>query len=276
MRPQSLLLAAENIPHYINKTTRKRVLRSYQELQRNIGKLADPFARDQLRLLAQHSFAGYKFVSDTNRINALLDYAETHEFKWADLASQRKIKEVHKVLEIAFTTFGVKETPLKRLMAHPPQLCDHKSLCYRLNNISKPHIADFEGHAKKMNSISGQPVGNIEEPYWKLVRLMQTSAIKFGRHRRRLHFWPEDIVKSTLDVFGKPIMPSRQKNTLSKLYDKFLRDALPPVHPKSLEYVAKQIQSPTLPRIYRRRFRELGNHIYTLDEDGKIRLLEVI
>lgn len=272
MRPQSLLLVAENIPHFINRATRTRVLSAYRELQRNIGRLADPFARAYLRQLAQHTFSGYKFVADTYKINALLDYAETHEFKWAALAAESRVKGLDKVIEIAYTTYGVKESPLKRVMAQPPRTCDHKSLWYRLNNIPEPQISTFAEHSEMMQRTQDRNASL--EPYWELVRILHKSGVRFGRHRRILHYHINETT-STVNDFGKPLALRRQRNVLKRAFTKFLRDAPRPIHPQCFEDISQLGSSPALPRLYRNRFKQLARQVYTCDEFGRPKFVNI-
>lgn len=269
--PQSILMMRENIPHYINFATRGPVLACYKHLHRDLNKLPDPFIRSHLKSLAQDWFARFKFVTDPSKVLALIEFSEVHELKWATAAKMGNHKDLAKLLKLAVSTYGVKNSSISRILfSQTPNIIDRKSLYYKLNSNVIPPERSLEDHQQTFDSIKKRHIGEIEHSYWKLVKLLHTNGINTGKRQRKLLFHPEDIGVRTLTVLGQPLSKSRQANILKSLYDRFLRDAPRPIHPKMYEHIVSQSTNMELTRKLRRRFSELVSDCFTTNEEGKI------
>lgn len=270
MRPQSLLLAAENVPHFVNRRTRSRVLNCYRAFHRELSRLKDGFAKEHLRLLAQHSFSRFKFIANDNKIDALVSYAESHELAWLQQANAGSHKDLYRVLQIAYTNYGVKETPLKQVLQTYKPLCDHKEPAYRLNNIRTPSERTFAEYRAMEKDTRAKRFVDIKSRYWQLVKLLLKSSVTLEKPKRKLVIKLDDLDSSLLTVLGTPISLARQANVLKRLYARFLRDSPKPQHPLALTQLESQIGNKTLDRKTRRRLKELSRTFYSVDRQGNI------
>lgn len=269
--PQSILLKRECVPHFVNKTTRAYVLSSYRTLHRDLNQLPDSFIRAHLKKLAQDGFARFKYVSQAEKILALVDFAEANECKWVSGARSGNHKDISQLLRVAVSTYGVKNSSLQRVLFTPlPFKHSRKSLNFILNNVTIPRERNFEDHRKTFERIRKQKLDEIDHSYWKLIKLLQSNGIKTGKRDRKLLFNPEDTGTRTLTVLGQPLSMRRQENILKELYDRMLRDAPRPIHPKMYEHLKSQTKNISLGRKLRRRYSELVSECFTIDQEGKL------
>lgn len=269
--PQSILLKRQYVPHFVNNVTRSQVLSSYRTLHRDLNKLPDRFIRTHLKKLAQDGFARFKYVSQSEKILGLIDFVEANECKWATGARLGNHKDMSELLRLAISTYGVKNSSLRRILLNPisPQH-DHKSLNFILNNASIPRERNFEDHRRTFERIRKLKLDQIDESYWKLIKLLQLNGIKTGKRDRKLLFNPEDTGTRTLTVLGQPLSPRRQENILKGLYDRMLRDAPRPIHPDMYNHLKFQTKNMSLSRKLRRRYSELVSECFTIDQEGKL------
>lgn len=270
MRPQSLLLAAENVPHFVNQNTRARVLNCYRAFHQELSLLKDGFAKAHLRLLVQHSFSRFKFIASDNKIDALVDYAESHELAWLQHANAGSHKDLYRVLQIAYTNYGVKESPLKQILQNYKPICDHKEPAYRLNNIGTPRERTFTEYRRIEKETRAKQFTDIKSRYWQLVKLLLKSSVTLEKPKRKIVIKLEDLDSSLLTVLGTPISLARQANVLKRLYARFLRDSSRPQHPLALTQLEYQIGNKALDRKTRRRLKELSRTLYSVDRQGNI------
>lgn len=266
VKPQSLLFLSENVPNYIHYGTRSRVLYLYRMLHRNLSYFEDVFTRNHLRFLAQTSFARYKYITETDKINALLDFFQNNELQWILDARRKDAAAIAKLFELAFTTYRVQPFPLRKLLAISPTICDRKSIVYRINNARMPAIRTFKEHMAKFAECSKMQLRDIDHEFWTFHQILERNNLKKGLNKRKVPLRLEDLSYSDVTALGKPIAPSRQKNILRKFYNKILEDSFKPVHPEILNHVMKQLSNQNLSRIYRRRLQILGVRLFTINK----------
>lgn len=270
MKPQSLLLASENVPHFVNKNTRDRVLHCYRALHRELSHLEDQFAKPHLKMLTQHNFSRFKFIASADKISALVSYAESHELTWIQQANRGSYKDLYRVLQIAYTSFGVRESPLKQILQSYKPICDHKEPAYRLNNIETPKERTFNEYQVLEKEARTKKFSDIKSRYWQLAKLLLKGPVTLEKPKRKIVISLEDLESPLLTVLGTPISHSRQANVLKRLYARFIRDSPKPQHPYALAQLENQLKNKNLNRKFRRRLKELSKTLYSVDKQGNI------
>lgn len=267
MLPQSILLATENVPFYINSATRKRVLLTYKQLHRNLNFWKDDFIRKQLKFLLQQEFAAFKYVTQPARISALLDYAEKKEFQWINTLFMGQHSSMEALLSRACVSYKVKEPPLKRVMFTMPLQCDHSSLVYQANNATIPKVRTFDEHISLTRKIAGMPLTKIQNRFWLLFEVLRRNKIREGKNGRKLMFDLQDLSCSYLNILGEPLALCRQKNSLSRFYSRFIHDSPKPVHMDIIKHVETSVCDRRFSRSYRRAMRFVGLSLFSLNEN---------
>lgn len=250
------LLRKAHFPQYVHSPTRAQVLHLFKNLLVQINRFPDTLARDRLRYLAGQKFTTYKYVTDPLRIDALCEIAAA-DLDLITSANNGNVKNLKTVLDRAFRTIGVKQSPLRALVPVTEPSIDKTTLAYKFNNLQMPTTPSFKQHFK------ATPESHL---FYAFVHFLTKNQLTSGLNGRKIFLQPS--VQYT--VLGKPVAPCRQRNILRKTYHLILRDAFRPVHPSVIRHLEAQLTEPNKDRRLRRRLLECAREYYSVDDAGGI------
>lgn len=258
------LLQQAHFPHYVNYSTRNRVLRAYKALHKGCRQFFDPHVRSFLQQYVYESFVAYKYVSHPGRIGALVDMANS-DAKLIESANRRNSKAAESVLDRAFRKMYVSELPTYTL--HHVKRLDH-SLVYNIVHLQGPNTTTTQAeHSNKLKAAATKSLqewsSKQEFVFYRFIHMLKQNKVNQGLNGRKLQL----DIRLPGTVLGQNLPACREKNIVSKTYARLCQDAPYPVHRQVLDYIEGRIADKSLGRFYRRRLAACRKNYYTVDDD---------
>lgn len=254
----NLLLKQFHFPHYINFSTRAKVLRRYHRLQREARRFFDPLSREILRNYIYESFAAFKYVTQDRKIEALLRQCD-EPLSQLRRANKGDPKAIYQVLNNAFSLFLVKEFPLRSLLGGMRRW-DRHELAYKVHNMPFPAYHSFDNHFERAK--------RKHELFFIYCDALRQNGIHKGQDDKKVPL----ALKIPGTFTGAPLPRSRERNIVKRHYSELMRLMPRPIHPQVLAYVEEQYQNDTLSRLYKHRLRTFLNRNFTVRWDENYRL----
>lgn len=256
--------------------TKRRVLKTYRSLLRELSHFPFPLFREHLRHETHDRFLAYKYVTAAPRVRALLRAAD-EDLEVLRRALHHKDRNAFKtVLKEVFSTLDVRNSPVwtkyfrgaYHAMRRTPstQICNttmtylrpQRSLAYRFNNLPVPPVTTFAAFEVALK--------DSEDDFYLFMRFIRKNNLLVGRNRRKLFM----DVHRLYGPVGSLVKSCRQTNLIRKHHADLLRDAITPVSTRVLDHVDACLADPTYNRFVRRRLLESLRFLYSVDESGNI------